>query len=204
MDYRQVMALQERWGASPGAVDALAFGFMSFALRTRGDPAHAIPFVRRAITLADPQAGIDAIAPVDRLVANSVARQRFYAVMLAGFAAIAALLGAIGIYGVLAYAVIERTREIGIRMALGARRGQVLGAVLGRGVLLAVAGIAVGLAGATAVTRYLESMLYGVTPLDRGTFLAVALAFAAVAAFASYMPARRATQVDPMITLRTE
>ena len=150
------------------------------------------------------EAGIDAIAPVDRLVANSVARQRFYAVMLAGFAAIAALLGAIGIYGVLAYAVVERTREIGIRMALGARRGQVLGAVLGRGVLLAVAGIAVGLAGATAVTRYLQSMLYGVTPLDRGTFLVVALAFAAVAALASYMPARRATQVDPMVALRTD
>jgi ABC-type antimicrobial peptide transport system permease subunit len=89
-------------------------------------------------------------------------------------------------------------------MALGARRGQVLGAVLGRGVLLAVTGIAVGLAGATAVTRYLESMLYGVTPLDRGTFLTVALAFAAVAALASYMPARRATQVDPMISLRTD
>ena len=138
---------------------------------------------------------------MDRLVANSVARQRFYAVMLTGFAAIAALLGAIGIYGVLAYAVIERTRGIGIRMAMGARRGQ---AVLGRGVLLALAGTAVGLAGATAVTRYLESMLYGVTPLDRLTFLAVALGFGAVAAFASYMPARRATQVDPMITLRAD
>ena len=160
--------------------------------------------MRRAITRRRSAGRLDAIAPVDRLVANSVARQRFYAVMLAGFAAIAALLGAIGIYGVLAYAVVERTREIGIRMALGARRGQVLGAVLGRGVLLAVAGIAVGLAGATAVTRYLQSMLYGVTPLDRGTFLAVALAFAAVAALASYMPARRATQVDPMIALRND
>jgi putative ABC transport system permease protein len=204
MDYRQVIALQERWGASPGAVDALAFGFMSFAVRTRGDPAHAIPAVRRAITAGDPQAGIDAIAPVDRLVASSVARQRFYTVMLAGFAAVAAVLAAIGIYGVLAYAVVERTREIGIRIALGARRGRVLGSVLGRGVLLAVAGIAVGLAGAAAVTRYLQSMLYGVTPLDRGTFLAVGLAFTAVAALASYVPARRATQVDPMVALRTD
>ena len=185
-------------------MDAVAFGFMSFALRTRADPAHAISSVRRAITLGDPEAGIDAIAPVDRLVRNSVARQRFYTVMLAGFAAIAAVLAAIGIYGVLAYAVVERTREIGIRMALGARRGQVLGAVLRRGVLLAVAGIAVGLAGATAGTRYLQSMLYGVTPLDRGTFLVVALAFRRGSGLASYMPARRATQVDPMVTLRTD
>jgi putative ABC transport system permease protein len=124
--------------------------------------------------------------------------------MLAGFAAIAALLAAIGIYGVLAYAVLQRTREIGIRMALGARRDQVLGAVLARGVLLTVAGIAVGLAGAAGATRYLESMLYGVEPLDRATFIVVALAFAAVAALASYIPARRATQVDPMVALRTE
>jgi putative ABC transport system permease protein len=162
MDYRQVITLQERWGASPGAVDALAFGFMSFAVRTRGNPAQVIPAVRRAISRADPDAAIDAISPLDRLVASSVARQRFYAVMLAGFAAVAALLTGVGIYGVLAYAVVERTREIGIRMALGARRGQVLRAVLGRGVLLALIGTAVGLAGATGVTRYLQAMLYGV------------------------------------------
>lgn len=174
MDYRQVIAVQERWGARPAAVDALAFGFMSFALRTRGEPADAISAVRRAIPQADPEAAIDAIDPVDRLVANSVARQRFYTVILAGFAAIAAVLAAIGIYGVLAYVVVERTREI------------------------------VGLAVATTLTRYLQSMLYGVTPLDRGTFLAVALAFSAVAALASYLPARRATRVDPMVTLRTD
>jgi putative ABC transport system permease protein len=204
VDYRQVIALQERWGASPGAVDALAFGFMSFALRTRGEPADAIPAVSRAIAMAEPDAGIDAIAPVDVLVSSSVARQRFYGVVLAGFAAIAALLASIGIYGVLAYAVIQRTREIGIRMALGARREQVLGAVLRRGVLLTAVGIAVGLAGAAGVTRYLASMLYEVAPLDRGTFIAVALAFAAVAALASYIPARRAAQVDPMVALRSE
>ena len=204
MDYRQVITLQERWGAPPGAVDALAFGFMSFALRTRGDPAQAIPAVQRAIARADPDAAIDAIAPLDRLVASSVARQRFYAVMLAAFASVAALLAAVGIYGVLAYAVVERTREIGIRMALGAQRAQVRRTVLGRGLLLAGVGIAVGLAGATGATRYLQAMLYGVTPLDRGTFLVVAMAFAAVAGLASYLPARRATQVDPMVALRTE
>jgi putative ABC transport system permease protein len=204
MDYRQVIALQERWGARPGAVDALAFGFMSFAVRTRGEPGNAIPAVRRAIAHSDPNAGIDAIAAVDRLVSNSVARQRFYSVMLAGLAAAAALLASIGIYGVLAYAVTQRTRELAIRMALGARRQQVLGAVIGRGLLLTAVGVAVGLAGATLLTRYLEAMLFGVTPLDRSTFIVVALAFSVIAALASYIPARRATQVDPMATLRTE
>jgi putative ABC transport system permease protein len=142
--------------------------------------------------------------PLDRLVANSVARQRFYAVMLAVFASVAALLAAIGIYGVLAYAVVERTREIGLRMALGAGRQQVLRLVLGRGLSCAAIGIVLGLAGAAAGTRYLQAMLYGITPLDGGTFVIVALAFAAVAALASYVPARRATQVDPMVALRIE
>jgi ABC-type antimicrobial peptide transport system permease subunit len=204
MDYRQVMALQERWGAPKAMIDQLAFGFMSFAMRTSGDPGDAIPAVRRAITRADPNAALDAIMPLDRLVANSTARQRFYAVMLAVFASVAALLAAIGIYGVLAYAVVERTREIGLRMALGAGRQQVLGLVLGRGLLLAAIGIAIGLAGAAAATRYLQAMLYGITPLDGGTFVIVALTFAAVAALASYLPARRATEVDPMVALRTE
>jgi putative ABC transport system permease protein len=204
MDYRQVIALQERWGAQPGTVDSLALGFMSFAMRTRGHPGRAIPSVRQAIARADPNAALDAIAPLDSVVGNSLARQRFYAVTLAGFACIAALLAAIGVYGVLAYAVVERTREIGLRMALGAGRRQVLGLVLGRGLLLAAIGIACGLAGAVAATRYLQAMLYGITPLDRGTFLVVAVAFAAVAALASYLPARRATKVDPIVALRTE
>jgi putative ABC transport system permease protein len=124
--------------------------------------------------------------------------------MLGVFASVAALLAAIGVYGVLACAVVERTREIGVRMALGAGRRQVLALVLGRGLLFAAIGIALGLADAAAGTRYLQSMLYGITPLDARTFALVALAFAAVAAFASYVPARRATQVDPMVALRVE
>ena len=180
-------------GSAERPVDHLAFGFMSFAMRTRDDPAAVIPQVRHAITRADPNAALDAIMPMDSLVANSVARQRFYAVMLAVFAAVAALLAAIGIYGVLAYSVVERTREIGLRMALGARRRQVLGLVLGRGLSCAAIGIALGLAGAAAGTRYLQAMLYGITPLDGRTFAMVAVAFAAVAALASYLPARRAT-----------
>jgi putative ABC transport system permease protein len=204
MDYRQVIALQQRWGVSAGAVDNLAFGFMSFAMRTHGDPTNIIPYVRQAIARADPNAALDAIMPLDSLVANSVARQRFYAVMLAAFAALAALLGAIGVYGVLAYFVVERTREIGVRMALGAGRRQVIRLVLGRGLVYAAIGIALGLAGAAAGTRYLEAMLYGITPLDRWTFAAVAVAFAALAALASYLPARRATRLDPMVALRIE
>jgi putative ABC transport system permease protein len=204
MDFRQVIAVQERWGAKPGTIDSLAFGFMSFAIRTRGNPAQAIPSVRQAIARADSNAALDAIAPLDGLVGDSLARQRFYAVILAGFASIAALLAAIGVYGVLACAVIERTREIGVRMALGAGPRHVLGLVLGRGLLLSAAGIASGLVGAAAATRYLQTLLYGITPLDRGTFLVVAVAFAAVAALASYLPARRATKVDPIVALRTE
>ena len=149
-------------------------------------------------------AGIDAIQPLEQLVANSVARQRFYAVMLGLFAIVAALLAAVGIYGVLAYAVVQRTQEIGVRMALGAQRGQVLTLVLWRGIALAAVGIGIGLAAAAAGTRYLQGLLFGVTPLDTGTFALTALGFVTVAALASYIPARRATRVDPMIALRNE
>jgi putative ABC transport system permease protein len=204
MDYRQVIALQQRWGVPAGAVDHLAFGFMSFAMRTRADPTSVIPHVRQAIARADPNAALDAIMPLDSLVANSVARQRFYAVMLAAFAAVAALLGAVGVYGILAYFVVERTREIGVRMALGAGRRQVIRLVLGRGLVYAAIGIALGLAAAAAGTRSLQAMLYGVTPLDGWTFTAVAVAFAAIAGLASYLPARRATRLDPMVALRIE
>jgi len=204
MDYRQVVAAQERRGAPPALIERLAFGFLSFGIRTTGDPAAAIPMVRQAVMTVDSNAGIDAIVPMEQLVSNSVAQQRFYAVMLSVFAGVAGLLAVIGIYGVLAYAVIQRTHEIGIRMALGARRRQVLGLVLRRGLLLAAIGVSVGLFGATAGARYLQGMLFGIEPLDFSTFAGVGLAFAMVAALASYLPARRATQVDPMVALRVD
>jgi putative ABC transport system permease protein len=124
--------------------------------------------------------------------------------MLSVFASVAAILAAIGIYGVLAYAVVQRTREIGIRMALGAQRAQVLALVLGKGAILTAAGIALGLAGAAAGTRLLQDLLFGVTPLDPTTFAAVSVLFGLVAMVACYVPARRATAVDPMVALRTE
>jgi putative ABC transport system permease protein len=204
MDYRQVVTFTQRWGAAPRTVEALAFGFLSFATRTSGNPRAAIPAVRQAIAAVDPNAGLDAILPMASLFSNSVAQRRFYAAVVGAFAAVAAALAAIGVYGVLAYAVAQRTQEIGVRVALGARRAQVLTLVLRRGLALAAIGVGIGLAAAVAGARYLQGMLYGVTPLDPATFGVVAIGFMIIAAMASYFPARRATLVDPIVALRTE
>jgi putative ABC transport system permease protein len=179
-------------------------GFLSFAVRTAGDPAAAIPAVRQIVSRIDPNIGIDAILPLNRLVASALARQRFYAVLLGVFAALAATLAAIGVYGVLAYAVIQRTQEIGIRVALGARRAQVLSLVLRQGLVLTAIGVTLGIAAAAAGARLLEGLLFGITPLDRSTFAGAALIFIAVATLASYVPARRATTLDATIALRAE
>jgi len=204
VDYRQMLALTQARKLPVAAQERLAFGFLSFVVRTKRHPADLMPAVRTLVGRVDPAAGIDAMLPMEQLVASSLTRQRFYALMLGVFAAIAAALGAIGTYGVLAYAVGRRTNEIGVRMALGAQRGDVLRLVLGRGVVLTIAGIAIGLAGAAALNRTLTGMLFGLTPLDPPTYIAVAILFAAVAALASYVPARRATRIDPMAAIRCE
>lgn len=204
VDYRQLLALQQRWGRTAPQQDNTALGFLSFAVRTRGDPAFAAPAVGKIVRSIDANVGIDAMIPMDRLVMTSVARWRFYAVVVGAFAAVAGVLAAIGIYGVLAYAVMQRTQEIGIRMALGAQRAQVLTLVLHKGLILTTIGIALGLVGAVAGTRFLQGMLFGITPLDPKTFVVVSLMFVLVATFASYLPARRATKVDPMVALRCE
>jgi putative ABC transport system permease protein len=204
VDYRQFIALSQNWGELAQRQNEWMIGFLSFALRTAGDPAAAIPTVRQIISSIDPNIGIDAILPLDRLVASATARQRFYAVLLGVFAAIAAALAAIGIYGVLAYSVIQRTQEIGVRVALGARQSQVLSLVLRKGLVLTAIGVTLGIAAAAAGSRLLEGLLFGVTPLDATAFAGVAVTFVAVAMLASYVPARRATRVDPMIALRAE
>jgi putative ABC transport system permease protein len=201
-DYRQYLRSHDV--DAPAKQNEAAIGFLSFALRASTDPAALIPSTRETIRAIDPNIGIDAITPMQALEASSRAQPRFYAVMLGVFAAVSALLAAIGVYGVLAYGVAQRTREIGVRLALGARAGQVLALILRRGVLLTAIGVALGVAGAAAAARSLESMLFGIKPLDPPTFAAVALGFAMVATVASYIPARYATKVDPAVTLREE
>jgi putative ABC transport system permease protein len=202
VDYRQVLALTQAHHMPTAVQERLAFGFLSFFVRTDRDPATLMPTVRSLVNRVDSAAGIDVMLPMEQLVASSLTRQRFYTILLGTFAAIAAILGAIGIYGVLAYAVGQRTQEIGIRMALGAERGAVLQMVLRHGIALMTVGIGLGLAGAAGLARYLSGMLFDLTPLDPATYVAVGLLFAAVALVASYLPARGATLIDPMVALR--
>jgi putative ABC transport system permease protein len=201
-DYRQYLAKVDT--DRPNGQNETVIGFLSFALRTAGDPSALVPAVRETLNSVDPNIGIDAIVPLEQLEAGARARERFYAVVLGVFASVAALLAAIGVYGVLAYAVAQRTKEIGVRMALGAQRPQVLGLIMRKGLMLTMLGVALGLAGAAASARYLESMLFEVKPLDAWTFAIVAVSFTLVAALASYLPARRATRVDPVVALRVD
>lgn len=138
------------------------------------------------------------------VVSAITARPRFYAAVLSAFGGFAAFIAAMGVYGVLAYSTSQRTREFGIRLALGAIPQQVLRLALRQGVLVVAVGITAGVVGATAVTRDLSGMLFGLTPLDAATYAAVAVGFAVVAMFASYLPARRATRVNPVVALRCE
>ena len=160
--------------------------------------------IRALVRQLDRQAMVENIAPMEQLVSNSIARPRLYAVMLGIFATVATILAAVGIYGVMAYAVTQRTREIGVRTSLGASRAHVLGAVLRQSFVLTVAGVLLGLGGAAALTRYLDQLLFELTALDPATFAAVATFFVAVAMIAAFVPARRAATVDPVTALRCE
>ena len=201
MPVPQVFFDMRQLPAIPGGVFAAV---EYFVVRTDGDPMAIVPHVRDLVKQLDPAAAVESVATLDELVANSVARPRLYAVLLGLFAAVAVALAVVGIYGVMAYVVVQRTREIGIRMALGARRAEVMGLVLSQSVLLTGIGIVVGLAGAAALSRYLERLLFGLTPLDPMTFFMAAALFAAVATSAALVPARRATKVDPLLALRCE
>jgi len=175
-----------------------------FVVRSRNATAEILSRVRDAVHDLEPQASLQNVATMDQIVSNWLTRPRLYAVLLSIFAAVAVVLAGIGIYGVVAYTVAQRTREIGIRMALGAERSRIIALVLRQSLVLTSIGIALGLSGAAAATRNLQAMLFGLTPLDPATFAGVAGAFACLAMLASYLPAHRATRMDPLAALRCE
>jgi predicted permease len=177
---------------------------MRVALRTKVDPASMTKSVRVAIHSGDPDLPLAKIATLTTLVNDSLSQPRFAMLLLAAFSLLALLLASIGMYGVISYAVAQRLQEIGIRMALGAERRNVFGMVLGHGARLAGLGIAIGLVVALGVTRLMSSFLYGIESTDPFTFAAVSLLLLATALLACYLPARRATRVDPMVALRHE
>ena len=177
---------------------------MFFMIRTAGSPDDMAAPARQAIRDLDSSQPISRIMPLEAYIGLSVQSRRFSLLLVGAFALIAIMLCAVGIYGVTSYTVAQRTREIGIRMALGAQRQTMLALVLGRGLVLVLAGIAVGIVLSIAFTRFLESMLFGIKPTDAPTFLLVSLFLTAVAALACWLPARRAMSVDPMVALRYE
>lgn len=174
------------------------------ALRAKGAPTSVIADLRRAVRDVDPNLPLAQVRTLDEVVAATQSRPRFLALVLTLFAGVSLALAAIGIYGVIAYSVAQRTKEFGIRMALGARPNAVQSLELGRGLALTAAGVLLGVAGAYALTRFLAAFLFGVPATDALTFAGVAALLALVATAASYVAARRATKVDPLVALRTE
>jgi putative ABC transport system permease protein len=176
---------------------------MSVMVRTTGEPMQVAPAARRALAAVDPDIPLERVRPLLAVVTESIAQPRLLVILLATFGALALVLGAIGIYGVMAYAVVQRTREIGVRSALGATPRDVLALVVGEALTLAVVGVALGVAGALALTGLLRSQLYAVSPTDPVTFLNASLGLLAVALLASAVPALRAMRVDPARVLRS-
>jgi putative ABC transport system permease protein len=173
-------------------------------VRTTADPKVMAAAVRREVQKVDSTQTITAVKTMEEYVSESVTRPRLYAILLGVFAGLALVLAAIGLYGLMAYAVSQRTHEIGIRMALGAQKRDILRMVVGQGLILVLVGVTVGLAGAFALTRLMASLLYGVGVADPATFGAATLLLIGVALLACFIPARRATKVDPMAALRYE
>jgi len=177
---------------------------MTFMVRSKGDPRALAAAVRQAILSVDKNQPLSELQTMDDLLATTVAPQRFRMLLVGLFALLASALAAVGVYGVMAYSVAQRRHEIGIRIALGAQSQHVMKLLLGHGAFLAFVGVAIGVAGALWLTRFFASLLYGIKPSDPLTFFCVSLGLVAVALLATYIPARRAIRVDPMVALRHE
>jgi len=177
---------------------------MTLALRTTTDPAALIPAVRREVQTLDPALPVFNVMALDSFIGRTISGWRLSALLLGLFASLALLLAAVGIYGVLSYSTEQRTREIGLRMALGAQRSDVLRLIVGQGLKVVAAGVVIGLVAALALSRVMKSLLFGVTATDPLTFAGVALLLVVVALIACFIPARRAAKTDPMVTLRQE
>jgi predicted permease len=175
-----------------------------FVIRTRQSPSAAAPQILKAMYQVDSDLPLAQMKTMDQVLSDSVTGWRFRTILLGVFGGLALFIAAIGIYGVISYSVAQRTHEIGVRMALGAQRADVLKMVVGQGIKLILAGLGTGIVGALALTRFLSSLLYGVKPTDPFTFIAVSLILTGVALLACYFPARRATRVDPIVALRYE
>ncbi|HEV2246197.1 MAG TPA: FtsX-like permease family protein, partial [Terriglobia bacterium] len=177
---------------------------MQLAVRTAAEPDSIVSAVRAQVRNVDPDQPLYHVATLQQVLSESLAPRRFNLLLLGIFAAIALALATVGIYGVMAFSVTQRTHEIGIRMALGAERREVLSLIVRQGLRLTLVGVVLGVAGAWALTRFLANLLYGVKPTDPLTFVAVSLILIFVALAACYIPARRAAKVDPMVALRYE
>ncbi|HEX4683006.1 MAG TPA: FtsX-like permease family protein, partial [Gemmatimonadaceae bacterium] len=173
-------------------------------VRTRGAPTDVVAAVRRAIVAADPTAAISEVSPMSDVIAHSLGRSRFYVSMLGAFGAVALVLTVAGLYGVLSYAVAQRTREMGIRAALGSSQANLVRLVTLDGVALVLTGIVFGLIGGFAITRLMVSMLYGVSPLDTTAWLLAAASLFVPTVLATVSPALRAARADPMMAIRVE
>ena len=180
------------------------FNFTSFVVRTSVDPMDVLPAVQEQIWALDPRLPVSDIRTMDERLGTSHAQRRFNMLLLGALAAVAVILACVGIYGVISYAVSQQTHEFGLRIALGAEPGDVLRMVLGKGLVLTLGAVSVGLVAAFGLTRTMSSLLFQVGSLDPLTFSGVATLLSAVAIAACWIPARRATKVDPMVALRTE
>ena len=184
--------------------DQIGFGGLYFAVKTAGDPEALVATVKRTAHELDANVAVIDVVPMAERLAESLAERRFSMALLQAFSAIALLLAAVGIYGLVSYRVSQGAHELGMRMALGASTNKILKLVLRHGLALASIGVVIGLAVASGVTRLMRSMLYGVNATDGATFAAVSAALVLTTVIACYVPARRATKVDPLAAIRAE